>query len=576
MTLLAGIYSRNKTVPVPPGAAAWMTENIGRTAGITQSFSRKHFVLIHYDIEAFRENGIVENGEKVTAITGDPLLALPTRSNLPREETIAEISRDIDGPAPALLSNCHGCYSLCRYNGEDHSLLLATDNLGVRPLYYYIDSDFIVFSSTLRLLEQLDSVSKSLLLPAIIEKRIFGVPLGEKTFYRDIKIMRGGQFLRAAGGKYAVTPYFRWDDIPTTSLAEYDEAQVLEACFQAFRTAVASRSWRGGAYFSCLSGGLDSRCVVTLLRSLGKKTIAFNFSQQDEKDESYAAHYAEEIGIDYYPHQRPASNWTWGGLMAKAITAIPPNKQKEMQYPHLVLTGDGGSVGMGHVYLDDTLIKLFQTARLPEAIRYFTHKRTFPKKILKKDLLQNAAKIPFESMQAELAELASPLTGREAYYFLLRNDQSRHLHAHFENIDLHKVELLCPFYDTRLLKTVAAAPIEPFLFHAFYQKWVHLFPEVFLKVPWQTYPNHEPCPVAHDDDHATQWERAAERRKFSVTLPALRRCLAAALSPRFPAAILRRSAVLLAVLLHITHVKDYEYLFDFVNEVHALNGKCNE
>jgi hypothetical protein len=75
------------------------------------------------------------------------------------------------------------------------------------------------------------------------------------------------------------------------------------------------------------------------------------------------------------------------------------------------------------------------------------------------------------------------------------NDQRRKLSAHFENLDLHRLELQLPFFDGAFLESVIATPLDWCLRHQFYVKMLPLFPPAVTEVPWQAYPGHQPCPL---------------------------------------------------------------------------------
>ena len=98
-----------------------------------------------------------------------------------------------------------------------------------------------------------------------------------------------------------------------------------------------------------------------------------------------------------------------------------------------------------------------------------------------------------------------PIDGRTPYLFLLFNDQRRHMAKHFEQIDLHRFEFLMPFYDADFLETVVRSPVEPFLLHAIYHRWLAGMSPAAVTVPWQTYPDHVPCPVSSDGALRYQW-----------------------------------------------------------------------
>ena len=106
-----------------------------------------------------------------------------------------------------------------------------------------------------------------------------------------------------------------------------------------------------------------------------------------------------------------------------------------------------------------------------------------------------------------------------------------------------------PFFDSEFLAVILRAPVRPFLRHSLYHRWLERISPAAMSVPWQAYPNHEPCPIQVDEALQYQWggdyfgrreERKLARR---LAVKSLGRCL----SPRFPSKLIDRFAFLIAI-----------------------------
>ena len=60
-------------------------------------------------------------------------------------------------------------------------------------------------------------------------------------------------------------------------------------------------------------------------------------------------------------------------------------------------------------------------------------------------------------VEAEIEE-AGVRTERGYHLYLMNNDQRRHLHHHFENIDRYRAEFMMPFYDAEFVKLMLSVP----------------------------------------------------------------------------------------------------------------------
>jgi len=141
------------------------------------------------------------------------------------------------------------------------------------------------------------------------------------------------------------------------------------------------------------------------------------------------------------------------------------------------------------------------------------------------------------------------------------NDQRRHLADLFENIDLGRLELEMPFYDSDFLELVVASPVNDFLNHRFYMEWLKQFGAVVTSVPWQAYPGHVPCPLPVPDDLQYQWSDHYDletlRQMRMAFLQQVDRLLGAR---KFPETIINKRRLRLVAWLARIGVHKYDYV----------------
>lgn len=163
---------------------------------------------------------------------------------------------------------------------------------------------------------------------------------------------------------------------------------------------------------------------------------------------------------------------------------------------------------------------------------------------------------------------------RNFYLFLLLNDQRRKLRQHFEGIDIHRLELQLPFFDSAFLTLVISIPIDLCLRHKFYVKWLAHFHSSVTSVPWQAYPGHEPCPLPIPQELAYQWAgdyQAAERATQKQRL--LQKASELLHAADFPE-ILNKRNLRIAAWIHSTGWRDYEHIIEPALIYHMYWKKC--
>ncbi len=569
MSLFAGIFRIEGQIEDSVESIKLITQHISRANDKVDTFKSSRFFLAKVDIGAFGEPALAISDEDVCAMVGEALLEVSGKYSRSRLEEARLLSAQLSLKKVECLLDCYGTFGLCHYNVLEHELILAADKLGGRPIYYTITDEVVYFSTSLRVLEQLPTVPKRVDVQGLTEQTAFGFPLGRNTPYADIKILNGGEFLRVCKNTL-VSKYHRWDNV---ALLDTTEPTSCRRLHEIFLEAVACRGRRDMVVLSQLTGGLDSRCVVGALCQLQKKVYAMTMALPETQEGVYSARYAKMIGATHMiVNQRHSF---------EAVADIASNifdGNRDIAHPRLLLSGNGGSVGVGHVYMDEMIVKLMREGKLDECIKYFikNERITLPTNVFNQFMAQKITHIPFESMKNELKGIQHVEPGRRFFIFLLQNDQRRHLHYHYENIDLYRVEYLDPFFDPRVLEFVISGNVDWFLGHKFYNKWLEMFPSAVLEVPWQAYPGHVPCPLPIETGLSYQWGSTP------VSFFAMNRlswgnwktCALSVFAPQFPSSILSRTATFFRLLMHLFRMRDYSYLFSVIENWCEFSVKC--
>jgi len=571
MTLLAGMYSLNSNISIDPKKVDLLRKSIARTEGKIDFYTDQRFALIKWDCGAFKAPGFADDADAVTVITGEPYWNGTIPDGYSRFYDLQKISEQLRKANIGFLKDCHGSYSVCHYDKADQRLILAADKLGVRPIYYVVNNNVLFFASALRIFEGIDFIPKRFNLPAFVEASVFGVALGSKTRYCDIEVLRDAQYILGDNSGLNSAFYFRWEEIQPSDIGL---DAIKKECYEIFRDAVSIRSSRDTVALAFLSGGLDSRSVVSILDDLGKKVFAFNFSLPGEKDEAYGRQYAEKLGIEYHSEHRPVEGQSTWQLVSDKLARLDRSTLEQVKNPRLIFSGDGGSVGMGHVYLSHDLLEAHRGGGVESAMDFFLSRRKFPDRIFKSRAKEIIRAVPRDSLTKEMNELSGVPPGRDFFLFLLRNDQRRHLHDFWENIDLVQVEFLEPFYDARLLSLAASSPIEPFIGHRFYYDWLDLFPSGTTSVPWQAYPGHIPCPIESEDEYISQWDNYPKIQR-TIKEQSYRKFRDVLFAKDFPYYLVNRFMLYAAVAAHKLNLRDVAYIFNLAHRLYSDHSKCS-
>jgi asparagine synthase (glutamine-hydrolysing) len=554
MSIFAGIFLRHPGQKMPVELLRNLRSAISRDRADAlrlHEFKDNHVFMIKVDISAAGNPAEFVQPDSLAFVAGDPLLQ-ENAAGLPlsRSESIGKIAEELATGEQDCLHSCRGTFCAAIYENTSHRLHLITDKFGVRPIYYWVSPDYIVFSTALRVLESVSFCKKTLNLQAVAETACFGYPLSNRTPYEDIFCLLAAEVVSIDCNAMARTNYWHWDQLaaaPSTT----DFAGRLYLVFQ---DAIMVRLGKKKNVAAFLSGGLDSRAIVAVLRDAGANVFTANFGNTGSQDQVLGQLAAERLET-HHSHlmQRPlVEGDPYSTATVREWLDSTVDLADNDDHGHVIWSGDGGSVGLGHVYLNEDIVAATRGGNLQDAVHKFLSYNQWGicSKLIKPRLAATLDVMLNQGILSELKKLHPADPGRIFHLFLMLNDQRRHMFNHFENIDLTRIEFEMPFFDAQFMTEVLRAPIQIFLRHAFYLEWLTRFPTGVLETPWQAYPNHVPCPLQVPQGLSYQWDKAPSVRSghkaSSLALDRARKLLR---SPGFARQFLRFGYLELFMLL---------------------------
>jgi asparagine synthetase B (glutamine-hydrolysing) len=426
-------------------------------------------------------------------------------------------------------------------------------------VYVYASDDVVIFATALHILESVDAVPRTMSVRGVIELAVFECTLSTRTPFAGIERLHAAELLRFDRTSSSRRQYWHWDGVQPS---QHETRDVARLAHEQFMRAVELRMDRTREATAFLSGGVDARCVVAALRSVDVSVDAHTFADPGTQERAFAAEFAAAAGVRHHLHAMPQGKLDWSGMIAAVTSDATPDR--DARVARLVWSGDGGSVGVGHVQVTPQIVELMRRNDARAACRQFLvqeHKR-IPDRLFASAAIGNSQDLLLRGMLEELQRVPDAEPGRRFHLFLMLNDQRNHLWRHFEGLLRHRIELVTPFFDADFVATVLTAKLDDCLGHRFYYQWMEFFDDVVRRVPWQSYPGHLPCPVVIAEPLRDQWDASWTRaRNRDARSMILRRGAGVVLRPGFPT-VLRRSAMAMAVLATGLRIRDYHYALE--------------
>jgi len=185
---------------------------------------------------------------------------------------------------PELFKNLNGQFAFALWDKSKECLLLGRDRLGIRPLFYYLDDDRLVFGSEVKALFADSRVPRAIDLQTLSDVFICWAPLGHLTPFQKIYQLPPGHYALFSRKGMVARPYWQLSFSESSnncdrSLNEWTE-ELKALLYDATRIRLRA-DVPVGAY---LSGGLDSTYITSLVkRFFNNKLCTFSVSFTDSR-----------------------------------------------------------------------------------------------------------------------------------------------------------------------------------------------------------------------------------------------------------------------------------------------------
>jgi asparagine synthase (glutamine-hydrolysing) len=178
------------------------------------------------------------------------------------------------------LQRFNGMWSFAVWDSRRQRLFCARDRFGIKPFYYYGDSERFLFASEIKQLLHFSDVPRRMNAARVWDYVEFGIlSHGEETLFQDIRELRGGHSLTLDMTSGNMSPVIdRYWDLELRSSSELSEEAARERFLETFKDAVRIRLRSDVPVGSCLSGGLDSSSIVAVARELANHDNFHTFS----------------------------------------------------------------------------------------------------------------------------------------------------------------------------------------------------------------------------------------------------------------------------------------------------------
>jgi asparagine synthase (glutamine-hydrolysing) len=168
---------------------------------------------------------------------------------------------------PGCLRRFNGMFAFAIWDERASCLFLARDRIGEKPLYYYQDSERLIFGSEIKTIVADPVVPRRLSPNGLANFLSFGHSVAPETIYQNIYKLLPGHYLIAQHSQVRITRYWEVGDEPQlTKGSILTEAEYARRILRLLDDSVRRRMVADVPVGAFLSGGVDSSAVVALMK----------------------------------------------------------------------------------------------------------------------------------------------------------------------------------------------------------------------------------------------------------------------------------------------------------------------
>jgi asparagine synthase (glutamine-hydrolysing) len=195
------------------------------------------------------------------------------------------------------VQHLRGMFAFAIWNRNSRTLFIARDRLGIKPLYYKLTPERLLFGSEIKALLAHGGIRPEFNRTALPEYLAFGYLSGEESFYRGIlKLLPGHTMTIGPEGIADIRQY--WDLDASKPHESRDENHYVQSYRELLEGAVNSHLMSDVPLGVFLSGGVDSSAVAALMTKLRREpveTFSVGYTEQSYSELPFARAVSDHI-----------------------------------------------------------------------------------------------------------------------------------------------------------------------------------------------------------------------------------------------------------------------------------------
>ena len=270
----------------------------------------------------------------------------------------------------------NGMFAIAIHDTVKHKLLLVRDHLGIKPLYYAFNHQYLVWGSEIKAILASGVVERSLDLNGLGAFLAWEYVPGEATLFQTIRKLEPGKLLEIDLQQPRCEPRSYWDIPKTGENNQLTTSEWIELVDEQLKQSVREQLVSDVPLGAFLSGGVDSSLIAAGMEEA--KTFSIGFDDPSYNELSWSYKVAQHLGVNHITETiKPEVAGLFEHLMhflddpIGDFSIFPTYLVSQLARQHVTvaLSGDGGDELFGgyETYLAEAKARQYQ--KLPAIFR---------------------------------------------------------------------------------------------------------------------------------------------------------------------------------------------------------------
>lgn len=198
-----------------------------------------------------------------------------------------------------ILKKLCGMFAFAIWDSNKKQIFIARDRIGVKPLYYWLKEEKLIFASEIKAILECPLVERRLNKQALYDYIGFEFVPSPNTMFQGINKLPPGSYILLKNGQLTQGKYW---DLQMGSRKDISLSEAIEGLREQLDIAVKTQFPGDIPFGAFLSGGLDSSALVAMMRKhiTGPlKTFTIGYHDKSFSELDYAEIVAKHFGTEH-------------------------------------------------------------------------------------------------------------------------------------------------------------------------------------------------------------------------------------------------------------------------------------